>query len=129
MQRRASVADRWAAAVFDGYGRIYARRIRGNNHTLHVGISVRTDAIADLMEERFGGSVAGKGTPGASVRWMIHGSEARSFLKAIRRHTTRPQRIELATEFLDTLGSPGKPVPDEVKARRGAIAQELKGIG
>jgi hypothetical protein len=138
----------WAAGFFDGEGCVIVEISKekacrhGFRTSLHATVTQTSLPCLQLFLERFGGSIktSDHRTPNGrrwavQYVWVVRNENAASFLQAIHPFTVvKREQIDVALTYPlraqngRKYGSINNPIPDEVQARRVAIAHKLRAI-
>ena len=121
----------WAAGFFEGEGSItiQKRRRRGYSsrfaYILRVGVGQRDTKPLELLKAYWGGTYHQLGHR-PSWEWFISSNQASRFLKDISPYLQfRGGLVELAFEFFNSIGKPGKWVTREKEEYREGLRNKV----
>jgi hypothetical protein len=114
------ISAEYAAGFFDGEGHVCIRAPRDHNPSwaLELGISQMDRRPLDLIQERWGGTVAGPRV-NAQYEWRANGLKAEQFLRDINPHViVKAEQIAIALEYRSGFGGSRKALSESEASRR-----------
>lgn len=127
-----SISNEYWAGLFDGEGCVLIHKLRGVPTTIRCQLCQKGSFIIRLAKSYWGGAIAKRNQEGNYWNWVIDGSGAERFLKAIRPYSViKRTQIECALEYYTmfkmggTAIRKGKKLTNEAKEKRIAFSDDL----
>lgn len=137
------ISPAYAAGLFDGEGCVHLRhqnlrpwKTDGTKHVsrfmLMITIANTNRDVLDVLQRCFGGYVTTTAMSRRQwktvFRWVLTGAgDQRRFLTAMSPHLiVKRRQVEIALQYLDTIGILGAHISEDVRHRRMAMIDELR---